>query len=282
MQTGNTKLFGAAAGGIREWDAFPIADGISSDVDYHGMLAHGLCLKGAAVFLDRAAGRYERLSRSLEAGSVSERELRGAIEDGTAVDPALIDAAADRAIAFAHRVAGGERQSRFERRTRERLRAVPPKRALFCSKTKGCSRLPKRRNSPSSGKRNELFPAGNAFPVVMRAEMPGRDAGGEPVPSIVRDASQADVILLFFKMEEGKNGPALPAEQVALAHALKSVKRPMIAVVKGSVSAGMRACSASFPPRCSLLPPGEILRRGDDRSPQREQLSFREADALML
>ena len=230
----NTKLFGAAAGGIREWDAFPIADGISSDVDYHGMLAHGLCLKGASVFLDRAAGRYERLSRSLEAGSVSERELRGAIEDGTAVDPALIDAAADRAIAFAHRVAGRKAEPlRTENAGALARRAAEESFVLL--KNEGLLPLAQTAKLAVVGEAYELFPAGNAFPVVMRAEMPGRDAGGEPVPSIVRDASQADVILLFFKMEEGKNGPALPAEQVALAHALKSVKRPMIAVVKGSV-----------------------------------------------
>lgn len=230
----NTNLFGAAAGGIGTWNTFPIADGISSDVDYHGMLAHGLCLKGAAVFVDRASGRYERLSHSLEAGSISERELRGATEDGTAIDPALIDAAADRTIAFAYRVAAKKAEPPRAEDTGALARRAAEE-SFVLLKNEGLLPLTQTAKLAVIGEAYDLFPAENAFPVVTRAEMPGKDGGEETVPSIIHDASKADVILMFLKRDEGQNGLALPAEQLALANALRTVKRPMIAVVKGSV-----------------------------------------------
>lgn len=226
----NPALFGAAAGGIRTWDAFAVSDAISPDVDYHTLLVKGVCLTGASVLLDRAMGRFEQLSDSLRAGSVSRRELQGAIDDGSAIDPAFVDNAADRTIEFAFRV--NARQSRPRKESSiETLALRAAEESFVLLKNNRLLPLPQKTHLAVIGEGYDLFPEENAFFVDMRAKI----SGEETLPAIAREAASSEVILFFLRRETESRDPDIPVEQLRLAKKLRKTKRPMIAVITGPV-----------------------------------------------
>lgn len=231
----NLKLFRAAAGGIPAWDTFPMADGISPDVDHHRLLAHGLCIAGASVTIDRAVGRFEQLSGSLLSGSASERDLRAAVDEGSAIDPALVDEAADRTIGFARLVAS--RQPQAQRAADpEALARRAAAESFVLLKNNGILPLARSTRLAVIGEGYEDLFSDKTFPVVMRSGMIGKDTGAEDTAFILKEAAAADVIVLFLQREEGEQSSLLlPNAQLSLAASLKAVKRPVIAVIKGSV-----------------------------------------------
>lgn len=227
----NGELFRAAQEGAFGKKLFMFGEDLSADVDYHTMLA-GACLGGATVSLDRAIGRYEHLAASRDAGGTSERELAGAVGDGSAIPMEAVDEAVDHTIDFAlsvrARTAGGK-SADIEQEAR---RAAEESFVLL----KNGRLLPLKEGARIAviGDGYPGFPFGEGLVAAGHADY---DAG-----SAVPLVSQSEAAVIFLHPEEGpRRTLALPPRELALIVALRRFKRRLIAVV-----------TDTLPPDCSF------------------------------
>ncbi len=98
----NRNLFHDVLGGAYG-DAFAVGEGESTP-DAVKLLRGKVSLGGLSIPLERALRRYLRLAEYEAEGSVQRRDLEEALRDGSAVDTATLDAAADEIIDFALRL----------------------------------------------------------------------------------------------------------------------------------------------------------------------------------
>ncbi len=237
----NVRLFGSIADGIYGEGVLAHSAALAPDVDYHRFLTGCVCLGGGALPLDRALGRYEKIVRARDAGSTTERELQGALEDGTAVDPAVVDGAVDRVIDFAFRVgrmapAAGSPDARAVGR-----RAAYE--SIVLLKNRGALPLAERARIAVIG--NDAFAAGCGLNVTAQARGYVREEDGEElvVDEAVRAANEADVVVIFLQPtrypEGGVRALSLPANTLALIAALKKTGRRMVGILPANTPVDM-------------------------------------------
>ena len=227
----NSQLFRDAQGGAFGKPLFVFAEDLSSDVDYHTLLA-GACIGGATVSLDRAIGRYEHLAASRDAGGASERELTGAVEVGSAISMEAVNEAVDRTIDFALSVRARSAGGKSADIEKEARRATEESFVLL--KNSGLLPLGEGTRIAVIGEAYPAFPQGRALPLIGQA-------GFEAEPA-ARLAAEADAVVCFLHPAEGeRRSLALPPEELAVIEALNRYKRKLIAVVKDTL-----------PPDCSF------------------------------
>lgn len=228
----NTELFRASQEGAFGGELFVFAEDLSPDIDYHTMLARGTCIGGAAVSLDRAIGRYEHLSASFHAGGASERELSGAVGDGSAISMQSVNEAVDKTVEFALSVRARQAGGRTADIEKEARRATEESFVLL--KNSGVLPLKEGTRVAVIGEAYPAFPQGGALPLIGQA-------GFEAEPA-ARLAAEADAVVCFLHPAEGKRRTlALPPRELAVIEALNRYKRKLIAVVKDTL-----------PPDCSF------------------------------
>ncbi len=217
----NEKLF-AHAGCGRD-DVFLFAERTDPSVDFHSYFAGGACIGGAGVALDRAIGRYTMLEERCREGSATERELQGALDDGSAIPPQAVDEAVDKAVDLAFRVNSRVPASSLTEPAGE-IAAALARESVVLLKNRGALPLSPRKKAALFGD----VPAGFAqalSPVLVTGESADAEEGA-------RLAKGADVLILFLSPQEGSLHPS--AEQDALLQALARTGRQMIAVLPAS------------------------------------------------
>lgn len=239
----NVRLFSGIVSGDYGTDVFALSRRLAPDVDYHAFLGGNVCIGGDGVALSRALGRDKKLVREREAGSVSERELQGAEEDGIAIPPAAVDEAADRVLGFAYRVskivpasaASADGQTLGLRAARE---------SIVLLKNSGVLPLKEGTRVAVIGDAcGGLADAG--LSVTARAAGYPREEATDDIPAeeAVRAAKAADVIVIFlhptFDADKSVRALALPANLTELLRVLKRTGKRMIGVFPADLPADM-------------------------------------------
>lgn len=259
----NATFFHDAVNGKLGEDLFVMSDTTPFSVDYHAFLSGSVNIGGAGLAMERAVGRYARFLRRQKEGLDVERELQGALNDGSAIDEATIDAAVDRLIDFMFRV------GRIIPRTSgyipaKEVGAQVARESIVLLKNE--SLLPLRANTKLAviGPSYDGF-AAQPSPFSVVGEAVGYDGTNpEGNESDFKDAliatKQADVIvLLLSENDTDRKTFRLSANKMALIDRLKRTGKRMIAVLLGDIPVDM-----SFDRQFSavLVAPSEGYGRG--------------------
>ena len=240
----NEALFKDIASG-KFGDVFAVCDGVAPSADFHTFLI-GSCIGGAGLTLDRAVGRFEQMSAYRREGSATERELQGALDDGSAIDTAAVDEAVDRVIDFAFRV---NRMLPASKRytSSEKIALQLAQESVVLLKNRAMLPLSAGKRVAVIGQAPEGFAAAmSPVPVVGQARgyVREEDKGDQDIAEAVRLAKLADILIVFLYPEiVGERGRAnclrLPANRLALIDALRHTGKRMIAVLPGDMPADM-------------------------------------------
>ncbi len=243
MET-NPHLFGQIVAGAYGDEVFALGEDLSSDVDFHTFLTGGVCINGSALTLDRALGRYEKISRSLEAGSITERDLQGALEDGSAVRAETIDLAVDKVIDFAFRV-NRIKPSFGQKNDLAAIGARAALESIVLLKNKRILPLASGKRLAVIGSECSGLEAKSSFTVTARVAgyVREEDPSELVVEEALRAASAADVLLVFLHPVCNADGSVrrlcLPANVTVLIQALAKTGKPMIGVLPANTPTEM-------------------------------------------
>ena len=200
--------------------------------DFHEYLSGSVCLAGAELVLDRALGRYCQLKEYVKEGSATERDLEGAVEEGTAIDEQTLNAAVDRVIEFAFRVNGYVGKTQQGTAERTGLRAA--RESIVLLKNENMLPLAQKTRVAVIGDAPEGFAERMCVVGQARGYKRNADRSEELILEALRCVGEAEVILLFLRPKENAEGElALPANRRALIAALKKTGKRMIAILCG-------------------------------------------------
>ena len=217
-------------------DVFAIGDGVAANSSALSLLRGKVSLGGAALPLERAARRYEQLKKYCEEGTVSERDLEDAIREGSALDGKTLDEAADETIDFAMQLA--------KRVPAEGAAGNGARRALAGASIV----LLKNERTLPLARGTRVAVVGEAYAdfsaLAGRFALRGRARGYDRmasrsdalIPEAVRAAGSADVVLVFLWPDGTGRSLALPANRIALLHALKRTGKRIVGVVCGDMT----------------------------------------------
>ncbi len=234
----NRTLFSDVLGGYLG-DTFAIGDGVAANSASLSLLRGKVSLGGAALPLERAARRYVQLKKYRDEGSISQHDLEDAIRDGSALDEAKLNEAADEVADFALRlsslvpaeIAAGDT-------ARKALAAA----SIVLLKNNRILPLEKGTNVAVVGEAyNDLTALEGKFKVKGRAR--GYDRGTERsdplIPEAVRTAGAADVVLVFLWPDMTGRHLSMPANRIALLRALKKTGKKLVGIVCGDMPADL-------------------------------------------
>lgn len=238
-------------------DGFLLLEDVPGDMDLGALLQGSVCLGGAVLPLDSALLRYRRLKELAEEGSASKEEADAAVRRGTALPEEAIDEAVDRIIGFAYAIAEKKAvppsspDGLLARAAEESTVLLKNEDVLpLAAETKvavigalaaeGEDNFAKR-FSRVARLDHGLVPVGQAAGYLLAGER-----SEELIPEAVQLAEEADVVLLFLGQgaEREREMPvvksvALPANQLALAAALRRTGKKIVAVLSGDYPADM-------------------------------------------
>lgn len=251
----NRSFFREGANGAAGKDAYLICKNVPSDINLRECLPKA-CLEGGVLAIDNAFEKYKRLKQLVKEGSVSEGELERAVSDGTAVSEEDIDAAVDKAIDFACRIA--ERTSSLTGVADTVALGLNAAEQSFVLLKNELNALPLKKGSNVAVVGDLTLCADFVGRLSQNAANYGlnfigssggydktRDRSDELIPPAVRIAKAADAVVLFLGREgrdrrsADQRRAALPANQLALIDALQRTGRKIIAVLASELPVDM-------------------------------------------
>ena len=224
----NAGLLRSAARGEFQ-NAFACSEKTPYGVNLHDLLSGSVCLGGAQLAVERALGRYRQIKEYVKEGSATERELSGAVEEGSALSEESLDAAVDKIIEFAYQV-NGYVPKPVQTLSEETLLEAARKSVVLLKN----ERILPLETSARVAIIGEAF-EGFSERVNVAAQAQGyrinADRSEELIPDAVKAAANADVIFLFLRHNPNEETLSLPANRRALIAALKKTGKRMIAIL---------------------------------------------------
>lgn len=219
--------------------------------------AGGQVINGSSVALEAAYDNYNRIYHSLEEGGASAHELEMAILDGAAISDEIIDNALNNKMTLADKCQN-ERLT-YSNIEVEALAVDSARRSIVLLKNE-MGALPLQRgirvsiigdiiSSSENGRFVNFYERLRDSLLGEQVNVVGyelgysldRDISQEQIIPAIRLANQSDVVLLFLGHGRARENNleatkrlALPANQVALATALKRTGKRIIAIISGS------------------------------------------------
>lgn len=230
----NSDFFRSAVNG-QIGDLFVVGDSAPNEIDFHDYLSKGAYIGGAELTLNRAIGRYHQLVSYKEEGSITERELQGALDDGSAIEEAALDQAVDKLIDFAFRV---------NQIVSAPTNTIPAseiglkiaQESIVLLKNEGLLPL-------ADAKKIALFGDVYEDSFDSKLNIVGEVKGFSPdsLQEALQTAGKADILLVFLSCDpdEEKRTFKLSKDCISRLDALSRTGRRMIAVLKGSMPIDM-------------------------------------------
>lgn len=230
----NNALFQDVVNGILGQDVYVLSKNTPSTVDFHKYLSGTVCIGGAELMMDRAVGRFNQLRKYREAGSATDREVNGALSDGSAIDEETLNEAVDRVIEFSYTVNQLIPEVKpFSRSEEIWLRFAQE--SIILLKNDGLLPIEQPKRIAVFGDIDDdynEFKGPLAFVGAARGYGVDEEQSESMLNEAVRLAAEADLLLIFLRHKnDGEGEWKLPANRIALIEALRRTRKRMIAVL---------------------------------------------------
>lgn len=233
----NNALFQDVVNGILGQDVYVFSKDTPSTVDFHEYLSGTVCIGGAELMMDRAVGRFNQLMKYRSEGSATDREVSGALSDGSAIDEETLNEAVDRVIEFSYTVNRLIPEVKPFSRSEE-IWSRFAQESIVLLKNDGLLPIKQPKRIAVFGDIDDGY---NEFkdPLAFVGSVRGYDDDEEQSESMlneaVRLAAEADLLLIFLRRKnDGEGEWKLPANRIALIETLRCTGKRMIAVLDES------------------------------------------------